>query len=563
MAFVLSPFKRIDRRVLIISFLFSLFVMTLEYLCLKVNYGQYISHLSNKEFDRFTVIAAVVLFFSWISFFAFTYISLLSSWHYRIIYFLLFALAVFHEYGYQNAYGRFSEIVDLSIASASTTEQKLNTIIIYMNPLAIVPCVGYLFVLLTEKAKATTHGLKSLTAIVALSVCISSGVWYVLPRLWVDGFPTASLGAFSNTTIGYCLFNVFSYKKEREKVDQPTLAENYRPNNNIVFILDESIRGDHLSLNGYLRETTPFLDDLAKRNLIKNWGIAASASTCSITSHNLLITGLRSEDMPDRDEMVKKVPSIFEYAKAMRYKTYYFDGQMNTFWGGTKDDLSYIDVWQNNAHFIKGENWRWDIDFDIAKKVKEITNTSTGNFIFIFKHGNHTPYNKNFPESEAVWKPSFTGWRPNFSGIEYKVSSEELTAFVNSYDNAIKYNLDNFFKNLATDYGNLPNNTIFIYTSDHAQTLSEGGLAYSHCGNNPKEAIVPLFTIGDLGVKVDTDYKASHSNLFATLLDLMSYPDALRKRDYAVSLLTAKAVDSKDRYFVSANLAKGVIIKFD
>ncbi len=563
MAFVLNPLKRIDCRALIISILFSLFVIVLERVCLKVNYGQYISHLSNKEFDRFTVIAYAVLIFSWFSFFAFTYISLVSSRRYKIVYFALFAFAVFHEYGYQNAYGRFSEIIDLTIASATTTEQKINTIIIYFNPLAIIPCIGFLFVLLTQKSKTTAHGLKSLIALFVLSVSISSGVWYVLPRLWVDGFPTASLGACSNTFVGYFLFNTFSYKKEREKVDQPVLAENYTPKNNIVFVLDESIRGDHLSLNGYERETTPYLDELSKRSLIKNWGIAASASTCSITSHNLLITGLKTEEMPDKDEMVKKVPSIFEYAKAMKYKTYYFDGQMNTFWGGTKDDLSYIDVWKNNASFNNGDNWRWSVDFNIAKKIKEITETSTGNFIFIFKHGNHTPYNRNFPESEATWKPSFTGWRPNFSGIEYKVSSEEMIAFINSYDNAIKYNLDNFFKNLATDYSNLPNNTVIIYTSDHAQTLSEGGLTYSHCGNNPKEAIVPLFTIGNIGRDVDTGYKASHANLFATLLDLMNYPEQFRKRDYAISLLKAKASDSKERYFVGANLSHGIKIKFD
>ncbi len=48
----------------------------------------------------------------------------------------------------------------------------------------------------------------------------------------------------------------------------------------------------------------------------------------------------------------------------------------------------------------------------------------------------------------------------------------------------------------------------------------------------------------------------------------MSYPQALRKRDYAISRLKAKATDSGERYFVSPNKTitswvAGRAIKFD
>lgn len=562
-AFISEILNRTDRRALRLSLFFALSLITFEAFFFHINYGVYIVHFFLKDWSHVFFLSSISLILSAMVFFLFSYFSLVSPWRYKIIYFIVFAFAVLHEYGYQNAYGRYSDIVDLSIASATTTEQKLNSIMIYFNPTAIIPCIAFLVFLIISKPQSVRYGLKSFLVVLVLFFSVYSGVWYVTTKYAVDAYPVVSLGAFSRTSIGYLLFNTFSYQKDREKVERPQLAENYRPNNNIVFVLDESIRGDHLSLNGYSKQTTPFLDELNQEGLLKNWGIAASASTCSLSSHNLLITGLKTEEMPDTDDMVKKAPSIFEYAKAMRYKTYYFDGQMNTFWGGTRDDLTYIDSWQNTSGFIKSENWRWYIDFDIAKKVNEIINTSTGNFIFIFKHGNHTPYSKNFPSEQTTWKPSFEGWRPNYSGIEYKISQDEMTAFVNSYDNAIKYNLDTFFKTLATDYHNLPNNTVIIYTSDHGQTLSEGGLTYSHCGNNPKEAIVPLFMLGNVGQDVDTTFKASHANLLPTILDLMKYPEPMRKREYAISLLKAKATDSKERYFVSANLFKGIKIKFD
>jgi hypothetical protein len=47
------------------------------------------------------------------------------------------------------------------------------------------------------------------------------------------------------------------------------------------------------------------------------------------------------------------------------------------------------------------------------------------------------------------------------------------------------------------------------------------------------------------------------------MLDLMSYPESLRKQDYAISLLKAKAKDSTERYFFSLDLIKGEKIKFD
>lgn len=73
--------------------------------------------------------------------------------------------------------------------------------------------------------------------------------------------------------------------------------------------------------------------------------------------------------------------------------------------------------------------------------------------------------------------------------------------------------------------------------------------------------MVPLFMIGKLGNEIDTKFKAAHDNIFATLLDLMNYPEALRNRAYAISLMKAKESDSRERYFVSPESKNKV--KFD
>jgi len=122
------------------------------------------------------------------------------------------------------------------------------------------------------------------------------------------------------------------------------------------------------------------------------------------------------------------------------------------------------------------------------------------------------------------------------------------------YDEAITYNLESFFSTLFKD--GVTANTIYLYTSDHGQTLRENGSITSHCAETKPEANVPLLMIAqkaNLPI-VDTGYRASHNNIFATLLDLMQYPEAERKFAYSTSLLKTQAADSKPRVYYSDEL---------
>jgi glucan phosphoethanolaminetransferase (alkaline phosphatase superfamily) len=177
--------------------------------------------------------------------------------------------------------------------------------------------------------------------------------------------------------------------------------------------------------------------------------------------------------------------------------------------------------------------------------VSDIVKNSEGNFIWINKMGVHFPYEKNYPEDGVSWLPT-----------DRTAEKSELTdnnqPLINNYDNAIKYNLDAFFENLLS--GGVPHNTVFVYTSDHGQTLIQGKA--SHCGSTRDEAMVPLFIIAqpEMLPPADTDFRASHANIFASLLDLMKYPEEERRYDYSISLFKAKREDSAPRYYFSGPL---------
>ncbi len=522
---------------------FGCFLM-FEILFVRTEIFDSIIFLSDKQDFAYTVIFLIYVGAIFYCFLNFLVLALSSDWKYKILYFLFFSVAVFHEYGYRKALDRFSTYSDIENVFSTNLGHKLSAATAYLNFTALLPCAAFLIILITVRTKQKPQKLKAFLGIFLLCAFFYIQLSFVNVYFLERKSPLVSIDSFCRSTTDFFIWGSFSngLLKERTILKKPALAENYRPSNNIVFVIDESMRGDHLSLNGYERPTTPFLEELRDKRILHNWGIAAAATTGSHTTYDIMIAGLTPDDFPDETNFkLYTSPNIYQYAKAMNYKTYFFDGQMSTIWGGIPDDKKYIDSWSGVDKSSKIKVW--DIDQNIAQTVNRIISSSTGNFIFIFKHGNHIPYQDNFPDEAKVWQPSYV------SNYKFEIPPpEKLGEVVNAYDNCIKYNTDTFFRNLVSDYSAIPNNSVIIYTGDHGQTLYANGMA-SHGGKTREEANVPLFIIGNLGVEVDTNYKASHQNLFATILDLMNFPDDLRFRQYPISLLKAKAKDSKTRFF--------------
>ncbi len=472
-----------------------------------------------------------------------------TPYHYRIIYFLIFALIILNEYAHYKAYKRFSSIHDAEIAFFSTNWKIIsNAAAMYFNYLALIPLVVFGFILFQTKPVWKKGGMVFIFVMLATGVFFfatsyfTQNSFYTISFSWgcrtLVNFPTAwYVGSINDTP------RIINYRAVREKIEFQTTS---LPGNNIVFIIDESVRGDHLSLNGYDKPTTPFLDELNQKNFIKNWGIAVSGTTCSGTSNNLMLTGLT--DLPDYSFNIYKMPTIFQYAKAMNYKTYYFDGQVSGLWNGKPSDIPSFGEWIKESELSKNVKNMYDVDGEIARRVKEITVSSTGNFIWINKYGVHKPYTDSYPNSEdATVKDSYL--------ITYnpEIGKEKLKT---EYDNAIRYNSQSFFSELFDGGGRLAENTFYVYTSDHGQTLSENGEIASHCSTTKNESVVPLFIIAepDAFPPLDTSYKASHSNIFATLLDFMNFPESERKFNYSLSLLKAKGSNSAPRFYFSGDL---------
>lgn len=471
------------------------------------------------------------------------WVSARSTGPWRLLYFALFAVGTTAQYGYWRALGRLLSPIDFLTGLSSPPEMWLDAARLYANPLALLPIVAYGALLLLTR-KNSRFGWRGGAALTALVLSLSTLTTF----LDFNNLPATAVPAAFDTMVETIWTDVQVSQVERMTlaIDSPT-----SPTNNIILIIDESVRGDSMSINGYNRPTTPFLESVAGGEAFHNWGIAVSAATCSVASNAALVSGLST--LPDQTGALHHNPTLFHYAKAMGYRTWFFDSQTPTIWNGLQDkDVLLIDERLTPLDL----GYDHDVDFNAAIRLREVVTSSTGNFILVNKLGVHFPYRKIYPAEAILWSP--------VPDNDRYIGSPEL---INAYDNALRYNVDTFFELLLAGDDPQPfpvDNTTIIYTSDHGQTLGQVEGLWAHCGSSRIEAMVPLFMIGQ-GLDVDTTFPASHFNIFPTLLDLMNVPPDQRPLTYPLSLLEATAADAQDRYFLSTPkaFADGAVINFD
>lgn len=460
--------------------------------------------------------------------FFFVWAALKSSRGFQILYILLFTLSSLVQYGYWKALGRFILSPDLRIAAATPLDDWEGARALFFDWRFVLPVIG--FVVLLFVCSERQNWRSSLVKFGALFFSIVVlNFWYTFTD---DPLNLGiSLPSFYQTIARFALDEILPTKREMLSFQQPGA-----PQNNIVLVIDESIRGDHLGINGYGRDTVPFLSSLAAREGFHNFGLAVAGATCSYPSNALLLTGVR----PGFEvfERSTTYPTIFQYAKAMGYRTYYMDAQANSFWNGLTDsDVPFIDVWLKAADF--GHDL--ESDFRAADRIAQIVSEGEGNFIVLNKRGVHFLYETSYPSNAAVWLPL-----PD----DYP-SHPELVP--NSYDNGILYNVNTFFERLLAN-PQILKNTAILYTSDHGQTLFENHVSWLHCNYTPQEATVPLILLGRDLPAISNNYTASHSNIFPTLLDLMGVPRKERLHSYAPSLFAKAEEIDPDRFFFDGSL---------
>ena len=476
----------------------------------------------------------------------------------RAVVLLFSAFITLIQLSYWLTLSQFMTGTDLFLAVTVSGDHRVAAILSFFQPLVILYALPYvlilsLLVILAPPVFAFREPL-TLSVLPVLYLLVSNYVLFLhVPE---RSFHLNPLTSFLRSAL-HCMFeNHREYHGPRD--DLPPFHVAQRPLDNIIYVIDESVRGSNLSLNGYPRATTPFLQSLETRGLLKNLGICAAAASFSHISNAYLITG--HNEFPDNAFRTDKNPTILDYAKKMGYETIYIDINQIYLYSlikaAGKDPVRSLDRWMNDKSFKERHiDLETTKDVGVAHFLSNLLNESNGYFVLVNKKGLHFNYRDRYPDD-----PASTIWRPVMATSQSIDPSETgREKLVNTYDNGIRFQVDEFFRAFVSETTN--QNYVMLYTSDHGQTLAEHGQVYTHMKPDKEIVDVPNFFVsGERYSKkglldgIVPGVRVSHLNNFATLLDLMGVPMSLRVRPYNKSIFALTEEDNKERYYMSGSL---------
>ena len=227
-----------------------------------------------------------------------------------------------------------------------------------------------------------------------------------------------------------------------------------------VLVIGESANASHWQLNGYPRETNPFLsrqDGLVSLdNVISPWNATRLAVP-------VLITGMQSAD--GRAPLV--APSIIQIFGKVGFATYWLSNQMPL---GLHD--SVIAVHAHSADTVLFTN-PGDIDgptpYDgviLDPFRQHLKDPAPRKFFVIHLMGSHKDYGRRFPG--------------DFSHF----SHDEQHDLIDEYDDSLRYT-DYILERIIQAIESIPGvRASVLYVSDHGETLPESGCTLSGHGYN-------------------------------------------------------------------------------
>jgi glucan phosphoethanolaminetransferase (alkaline phosphatase superfamily) len=405
--------------------------------------------------------------------------------------------------------------------------------------IALATVTGLFAVLVISPPRTFSLGLRY-AAIPALALALAIELMYVTREDVVSELPSP-VGAPALFIMSAS--SGVRYRGARDPVSyQNTIAPKFK---NIVYIVDESVRADYLELNSPRFNNTPFLSSV--RDKIANFGVAISSTNCSRGARYTLRTGLRQDQLPDAKEVGLHQPSVWQYAKIAGYRTVHIDAfssfdPFHSFMNAAEAKSIDLTVEPKSVAYSM-------LDGRIADElVKLIEASDVPKFIFVEKFGVHSPWRQAVPDT----------FQFDVAGLDKlpKPLSEVQSAEVKTYLRAVRWSVDRFFE--ATFKVLSRSDTLVIYTSDHGQSMYEGGYEATHCTKinpHPGEAMVPLiaFTgepdfearlVAEAGRSHD---RASHFDIYPQVLAAMGYEAGWVKENFGSDLLSIP-FDRKRRF---------------
>ncbi|HMB67779.1 MAG TPA: sulfatase, partial [bacterium] len=388
---------------------------------------------------------------------------------------------------------------------------------------------------------------------------------------------------------------------------QPPPAADDEPDRpNVLMIIMDTVRADHLSLYGYERETSPHLEELARRATVYRRSVASGDMT--LTTHASLFTGLygrthgahRSPMTPagrplDRSFLtLAEMTATRDYWNAAvvanrGYVTPHFGFDQGFHQFDSRGPVAFLGhpipyylrrgvrtalvPFVPRAAYDRVVRSAEQINREAIAQLNHLAERDGPFFLFVNYMDAHNPYlppapyDTMFPGKD----PTFTSvrygrlmWEMNKKGLE-KISRRDREHITSQYDGAIAYEDAAIARLLSRleDLG-LWDETLIVITSDHGEALGDRFLVNHGVSVYQDQVGVPLvvkYPGQSTGRTVDV--WTNSVDVLPTVLGAtgLPVPDGLPGRDLA-GLGIAPGAPGEDRAVVAESFPTGAQARF-
>ncbi len=243
--------------------------------------------------------------------------------------------------------------------------------------------------------------------------------------------------------------------------DRPSALPTLKGGEGVVLVLHigESVRADRVSINGYERDTTPWLrtQQTAGRLISFTDCISAACDTCQ--AQIAILTDARRGIGEKDPAYAARAGSVLELFAAQGFDVYSFFGRRSA--QQLKYDRVVRLLTRCSRERFYASGAPWTVLPDLARVVQETRQRNL--LLFVNNEGSHTPFDNYDPES-APFQPSET---------DFSNPSAHAQEVNNAYDNTIHYT-DEFIRRVAEQLRGRP--FAYLYVSDHGEYLGHEGL---------------------------------------------------------------------------------------
>ncbi len=283
----------------------------------------------------------------------------------------------------------------------------------------------------------------------------------------------------------------------------PSQPQNLR---NVIIVLVDTLRADHMSTYGYERLTSPYIDDFAAGAVV--FEHARSQSSCTFPSVNSLMTS-RYPDVfagqgPGQFGIPDEYPAVAEVLNDRGYFTLAVSQSAVVRNTPSKHNPNG-GFGRGFDRFVEGCVWKHGACLN-RKIFKELDLIDKPFFLYLHYMEPHAPY-RHPPKHPLQFAGEYEGFdfihdgdpRPigkmiYDDGPEYEITDRDIQHLVDLYDDEIRY-FDDIFRSLLQELEarGLLDETMIVFASDHGEEFLEHG-HINHCrGVWDTVTHVPLF----------------------------------------------------------------------